>query len=539
MTVQPVQSSCACGARQAERDEGYQDLERVIAERVANAKGPLFTTNAKDLCKVYLGWLPSERRQHYNCRTCERFIENYGRLGTIDESGHVASLLWDPYGAPEFFRLALAAMKRQVEDARVTGVFLSGVAEWGKAQTGGWSHLCGVHTEPFKHTLKTAEQAMAEKREEYLMLRRGLADYPVEAVRQAVRVLDADALDRSEKTLGVARWLLDLHGVIARNSMRKENLIWRAVATAPPGWCHVRSTMIHTLLDDIVRGLPFSSISRRWAEKMHPLQYQRPTAPPSDGAIQQAEKIVEKLQAAGALKRRFARLSDVKHLWLPRKAAGPPAHQDGVFGHLKQQPAQVRQVELPEQKISWAKFVFRLFDALEVEVYLTGDRQQFYGLVTAEDPDAPPILQWDGLEGHPRNPVSWYFYHQGSSAGQWGLCPGWHPVSCIFLKPPMWHEPEKMRHHGEGAFFAIPGCKDQARIGPGAIPGGSFFPENLRSEYHGVRKVMEAYSAKAVLAGAGEGDANGIAFEGVEGQSLLVRVRTKEGLATYRIESWD
>lgn len=54
--------------------------------------------------------------------------------------------------------------------------------------------------------------------------------------------------------------------------------------------------MIGTLLDDIASGMSFDSVSRRFAEKMHPLQYQRPQAAPSAGNIAQAEKIVEKLE---------------------------------------------------------------------------------------------------------------------------------------------------------------------------------------------------------------------------------------------------
>jgi hypothetical protein len=152
---------------------------------------------------------------------------------------------------------------------------------------------------------------MAEKLEDYKMLCHGLADYSRETVEQAVRVLKADAVYRSEKALGIAEWFLKLHEAIKDNPKAKRNLTWLAAATAPPGFCHVRSTMISTLLDDINSGLAFDDIARRWKDKMHPLQYQRPTAAPKEGAIKQAEEMVAKLGLERSLLRRYATLDDV------------------------------------------------------------------------------------------------------------------------------------------------------------------------------------------------------------------------------------
>jgi hypothetical protein len=53
--------------------------------------------------------------------------------------------------------------------------------------------------------------------------------------------------------------------------------------------------MIGTLLEDIEEGLDFGDVSRKFASKMHPLQYQRPQAAPSVGNIEESEKIVAKL----------------------------------------------------------------------------------------------------------------------------------------------------------------------------------------------------------------------------------------------------
>lgn len=514
-----------------ESDNDYATFERLVAARVAGAQGPLFTTNADGLFDAYLAGIPAEFRQHYTCHCCRRFVANYGGLVTIDESGKTAPALWGSWaelGIPAFFAPSVAAMSKIISRAKVTGVFVNGSAVWGNPRTGEWTHLSGSPATVFKSPLKTASQAAAEKTQDYITLHRGLAEIPLEAVVQAVRVLEADAVDRSEKTLGIAKWLLALQQSIAGlKGPTRDNLIWRAVATAPPGWCHIRSTMIATLLDDVIQGLPFESIARRWAEKMHPLQYQRPTAPPKAGNIEQANKIVAQLQSEGALARRFARLSEVTALWKPNEVpAETQKPGGGAFDHLKAQ-ASVKEVELPAKALLWETFRDTVLpSALKIEVNAPS-HGGYFGLVTAENADAPPILQWDGLEGWPRNPVSWYFYHGGSRADQWGIAPGWHEVAAVCLKPCYWQEPGKFVHQGPGVFFLIAAMRESREAHAG------FFPECLRAEYHGIRSVMEAHARQAIVSGKEEGNANGIALG--DNETLTVRVKTAAGIASYAL----
>lgn len=517
-------------------DQDYSTFERLVAERVTAAPQFLFATNAEGLWNAYLDGLPSDR-QHYDCRCCRRFIESFGGLVTIGDDGMTEPIFWR--NAPGFFVPSAASMCSRVARAKVAGVFVNGLSQWGtpfnvpgkpsKYEGQRWTHLHGTPAFVFKSALKTADQEAAEKKQDYIMLHKALADIPAEAVVQAVRVLEADVVDRSEKTLGVAKWLLTLHQSLegAGKGRTRDNLVWLAVAKAPPGWCHVRSTMIGTLLDDVLAGLPFDAIKRRWNEKMHPLQYQRPTAPPKDGNIDQANNIMAKLQTEGALARRFARLDEVTALWKPREVAPPEKKPGGAFDHLKGSAQKVKAVELPAKAIIWEQFRDTVVpDALSVEVMLTGGNQAFYGLVTAVNPDAPPMLQWDGLEGLPRNPVSWYFWHGGSYAHQWGLEQGWTKVDAICLKPCHWQS-DKFTHQGPGVFLVLSGARDSRTA------GGGYFPETLRAEYHGIRSVIEAHSRQAELAGRECGSANGIALG--DSSPLTVRVHTASGPASYYV----
>lgn len=522
----------------AETDPEYAALEQLVVARIDACPVHVYATNADPdaLWEMYLSALPEGPvRQHYTCNCCKRFVQSFGHLALIDAHGRTESLLWEETpGVPEFFRRSLANMAGIVRLAKVTGPFLSSEPRWGTPQTGAWTHLCGPNRHVYSNPLLSASQAMAEKRQDFGMLNHALADYSKDAAEQAVRVLGSDALYRSEKAEGVAKWFLGVHQSVAgTKGDTRANKVWQAVAAAPPGFCHVRSTVISTLLDDIKAGLPVESIQRRWAEKLHPLQYQRPTAPPSNGAIEAAEKVVEKVGIANSLKRRYATLDDVQRkLWEPR-ATETPTPAGGVFAHLRTPDQKAcQQVELPPAPITWEKFRREVLPtALSMEVNLPY-HGAYYGLVTAEDAEAPPIIQWDGYMGV-RNPVSWYFYTGGSDAIRWMLTPKLTPVDAVFLAPPHWIDEAAFPHHKRHVLFAISAAKDSLATGTGLC----IFPEMLRAELHGVRAVIEAHSKKGTVSGRDRGNANGIAFDGKS--ALTVRVETAGGYSNHTIDRFD
>jgi hypothetical protein len=521
-----------------EMEDEYERFEATVRVSVASLTAPLFETDTdpEALWAAYLDNFARDRRQHYACSYCRQFIQKFGGLVVVSDNGTLISALWAAE-YPTFFTASVRAMERLVTSSKITGVFLTSEAVWGKPQTKTWTHLSGTHSNPRKKGLKTDFQEMAEKKEDFGILSHGLSDYPKSAVEQAVRVLKSDTIYRSEKALGVAEWFLKLHERIeGTKGPVQSNLIWQAVAMAPPGFCHVRSTMIATLLDDIQAGLSFDSISRKWAEKMHPLQYQRPTAAPTEGAIEAAEKLVAQLGLEASFNRRFATLEDLlTKVWTPSVKEQSVVKTGGFFAHLRGDKAKTAEVELPKVKITWEKFLRTVVpDATGMEVRVPTGNASFYGLLTASDADAPPILQWDGLEGHPRNPVSWFFYSGGSLANRWGLTAGsFAKVTAVFLAPHHWQEPQKFAHQGDIAFFALEGCKDTAS------PGLCLFPEILKVELHGIRKVVEAHSKKGGLQGAETGTANGLAFQKNGSEAVVLRVKSQTGTSMFELDRWD
>lgn len=520
-----------------DRGDGYVDFRQQVQQTIAALIGPLFTTTTTGLWEAFLTCIPPAARQHYTCHACRRFIERYGGLVTLDTQGNMQSAVW-PEQVPAFFQPAVDAMLSRILHSKVTGVFVSSQAVWGEPETGPWTHLSGA-TIPAalvypQHRAQTAAQVAAEKTADFGMLCRALEEFPPAAITQALRVLRSDALYRGEKVLGVAEWLEQLHRDLeGLRGKARSHVLWRAVATAPAGFCHVRSTMIGTLLEDIGAGLPFEDIRRRFADKMHPLQYRRPTAPPSADNIAQAEKLVEQLGIAKALERRFARLGDVQALWLPvapqqeNRAAG-----QGVFAHLrpKETRASVPVVEVPARVMTWEKWRTDVLpQAQTLELWVPSHHLPYTALVTAAHADAPNLLQWD-------NPVSWYVYHHGSRPEDWNLTPqSWATVTALVLHPALWGTPIRERHDAKTVTVLLQGAKDMRYV-KGGQTGGGFFPETLKADYHAIRSTLEAYAKQAVIQGAAEAEACGLALRKSGTWDALLRVN---GTDTYRLNRWE
>jgi hypothetical protein len=502
-------------------------LDRIRERFLAIGNMPLFTTDIDPdkLWLVYLDSFSPSDRQFHNCGECRHFIKRFGGLVVIGDDGRTSSAIWDILDVPDKYGDGVVAMLTLIRKAKVTGIFLSSDKTWGAPVTGPWTHFAVNPHRDAIHRSKvlTAGQAMATKREDHTNVMRALAEFRPELIVQALALLNSDALYRSDKVIGPAQWLADLHGACKRAS--RTNVVWRAVATAPAGFYHPRSSMIGSLLEDLANGLDFATVSRRFKEKMSPLQYQRPQAAPSVGTIAQAEKLVEQLGIARSLERRFALLEELQTIWKPIEE--PKKSGAGVFSHL--QPKQnERQLFIPVMKVTWEKFARDVLPgtkSIEINAPSIGAYAAF---VTAVHADAPPILQWDNEDR--RNPVSWYLYPHGSSAGQFNLLPGWQHVTAIALNPERWNP--GCEHFRQSAIFTIEGCRDMLNHELG------LFPEDLKAELHCVRSVIEAHSRATKLAGLDQADACGLLVNA--NAPVHVRIHKDAGIVVeYDIDRWE
>lgn len=506
--------------------------------------GPLFTTDVTGLWDAYLTSFPVAERQHHNCNCCRRFIERFGGLVTISEDGQTVPAMWatgDENGyrvAPEYLA-AWSSLWARVQNARVTGVFLTSERTWGTPYSFDvkrgkeWSHLAVEAPLALLHRdrVRTPSQAMAAKREDFLNVTRALADFKPTVLDEALRIFDADAVSRSDKFRAPLKWLRDLQD--RPKGRRGENLVWRAVTAAPEGFCHPRSAVTGTLLEDIAAGMSFDQVKRRFEAKVGPLAYQRPQAVPSAGNIKAAEALFEKLGLAPSLERRFARLDELpEEIWSPKPLA-EENQSGGVFGHLKAKDAEsVNKMVLPARTMTWEKFARDVLPTAEEIKALLGTHAPFYAITTAEHPDAPPILKWD--QDDARNPFAWYTRPGigGMRTADWCLGPG-GPVKVTAVTPfPCNFGGPKDYFPWQGVILLLEGCKDRH------TSSNALFPECLKGELRQVRSTIEAYSKSAKLGGNEEASACGIGMHPKVAEVTL-RVRVGGAWSDYRIDRWD
>ena len=401
--------------KEREKIDGYGIFEKMIKDKfetLVKEDTPLFITDANGLWDIYLNNLPEEARQYYNCNGCRHFIDRFGALVTITEKGKMKSVIWSE-DVPEFFKKSVDKMHEAVLNSKIKRVFISDERVLGTPKTGIWTHMSV--TLPIakvnKSRLSTAGQLMAEKSEDYRMLSRALEEYSTTTIDSAVELLQSEALYRTDKCLGVGMWFKELSDKISNthNSKIKSNLKWLAVATAPTGFCHIKSSMIGTLLDDIECGMSFERVARRFKDKMDPSKYMRSQSAPTQQAILDAEKLVEKLGIADSLVRRYATLEEIpEFIWKNTYKDKIENKSTGIFANVKpKQPTNNlnSEINLPSTVMTWEKFkrtVLPTAKNIEVKV---DNPNRLMALVTSSIEKSQNILQWD-------NTFSWY-YHGG------------------------------------------------------------------------------------------------------------------------------
>lgn len=517
-------------------DASYESwLQRMTIRSFGETKGgddPLFVADVPDLWDRYLRTFSPETRQYHTCKCCQRFVENYGALVTIDQHGRTKSALWDAGDLqPDQSRSAVVELIASIEIAPIKSVFYTDQSTLGNPVTGKWRHMALTVPKRNKSLIKNAHQVACAKREDRNTVARALDEFKQEHLDQAVTLLKNDALYRSEKVLGAAEWLCALQRTTRLMSMRREELLWRAVAMAPEGFCHPRSGMIGTLLEDLAAEMPLSRVAERFKAKMNPLQYMRPQAAPSAGAIAEAEKIVAKLASAGAFRRRVARPDEIQTFWKAPETPTQP-EKPGVFSALLPKQPEPKRLALPLSKITMRKFREEVLPNAQSIEYLVPSRCSFAVLMTCDDPNAPPVLQWDSEEK--RNPVSWYYYTGGQSASHWSLrADTWVRVLGLCEGPPQWSGP--FPHQGEKVIFLLEGARESNDTSI------ALFPECLRSEYHSIRSVIEAHSNRSRKCPNNGAHALGPSVQkGKHNEDAMrVRVKTHDALAEYLIDRWD
>ncbi len=481
----------------------------------------LFKIKTGNLYDIFLENIPEEYRQHYNCHTCRGFVNKYGSIVKINDTDwSVQSVLWDVNTTPDFFKPAIEAMLKEISKGFISNIFTTNNTRLGIESCGGFDHFSVVYNNNPNRNLMNNRliQIIAENLEKFKMVNNAISDYSLDTVHTATVLLESGRFYRGSTYIEISKAFEKLLKNInsTKNKLTIDRMIWNYVANVPSGACHIKSSMIGTLLDDIKDGLDLDDIERRFADKVNPENYMRPKAAPTVGNIKRAEELIKELGLEKSLKRRFADITELTYFWRPEEKnkdsdENKSDNEFSIFGHLLPKEESKKNnnnliSQLPPLKMSWVVFerdilpkAKRLFVRGE---YSLNNRVVF---VTAYDPEAKPIIKWDKEEE--RNPISLYFYNQKTPCSKWNIDTGFNEVYGLSELPEHYHRKADKEHTH---ICVIKGMKDL--IYKDTPSGTALFPEILIPELREIRSTIEAYSNNDKLLGYDEYQACGLAI---------------------------
>lgn len=123
---------------------------------------------------------------------------------------------------------------------------------------------------------------------------------------------------------------------------------------------------------------------------------------------------------------------------------------------------------------------------------------------------------------------------QSGKSSNWNIPNGsWAEVTGITTSPNLWSE-TKRPHFGEHTIFLLKDCKDMDNV------SRPFLPEMLASEYHEIRRALDAYASNNPPVERDLSTASGIGFVKDQEWNLCVKVELDNGArALYKIERFD
>ena len=385
---------------------GFLEVMRNHFTNSTKSNLPLFKLwiGEVNLFDLFINNLEEKYRQHYTCNCCRSFINRYGSLVTVDETGTMSSAIWNT-NVPVAFRKSVQAILKALENGVISKTFISSDFVYGVLKTGLWTHMSVVPQSGKVYTgvVETASQVSAKKTENRRILEANLKEFSLEVLEKALVYIKTGGLYRGENYEEYCKWVISLKKDSKKGSIR-DNWLWFHAATAPSGWCSIKNGMLGTLLESIEENETLDVLRAKWQDKMS--QYMRAQVAPTAGNVNMANKIIEKMETSGSLARRFANLEEVQTIWQPFVVKN--AAKEGVFSHLvtKAKPAKEVTEVNNITAVTWEKFQRTILpNAKKIEVLIPESSNQFMALVTAVNSEAPVLFQWG-------NHFSWY-YHGG------------------------------------------------------------------------------------------------------------------------------
>ncbi len=535
-------------------------VEHVKQTFAKNSDKIIFDTEHTDVSfnRTYLDALPAHEKDNHNCFTCRAFLKSYAGLVYVDKDGTLRSAVWDETTAPEGYGDVVKALREKAESNKITGRFftdeeLLGVEFKGTQATNGepqpWEHFSLTVPEKAKvGVVETVAGQVAEYDLRKRLFAESLGKVNVKLIKEAIHnfTYDAELATRGGRVEILEQYLNAREEVEAAVGKKRTNLIWYWSARLPGGASRLTSTSLGEYLA-MYKEAP-TLARRRFLEQTAGDKYMRPVEEAKEGAINAAEKLIEKLGLTESLQRRAAVLSDIpEDQWVWKHPDAVPAEdaENGVFAKLRKQTKEEPKKTIQGGNKDWEEFKRDVLPKAKSVMVQVPDRANYGRMMTAVNPDAPPILIWD-LPEH-RNPMSHYVYVMqdhwgkpmlGSAKEQWGLGEKtFVRLTGIVPTPHCWTPGFKSDTLARGEMLILEGAVEKENTSSG------LFPEIVIRELYPVRSVIENFSANTPLQRSEnkEGEFAGMILShgfDVNGTVVRLLVEFEDGIVTFDINRW-
>lgn len=527
-------------------EDNYEAYLNVLASSIygLSKNYHLFHSDVKNrhnsrtiLWDTFLANIPEERRQHYNCNTCKNFVVKFGDLVFIDpETNRTMPAVFTekPYYWDETYSTIL--QKESATWENVCPVLSTAMVACyelvkssvpiskfslvidpnesygiiGTPDTGDFHHMYGmidktnaslnyeaVHYSENQDYIRAINEA-------FKIVKNAMEKYSLQVFERANQYIANDILSRSEKYKAQMKSVYDLKKKIdgIKNVRIVNNIIWQYVVENL-GFAHISSTMVGFLMDEISKLKSPDEIKKSWEEKVSPENYMRPKAAPTEGAVNEAEKLIVSLGLENSLQRRFATFNDLQKIWVPNNVTTQETEEEtkgGVFSSVitKEVIQQKQEMDLippveGELRLTMHKFLEKLPSIVSMRLQFSNyinmvARHPFVFTLTEKYQGAKPILAYD--DPSDRNPVSWYAYPNGITANEANCNKSVNNVIGIMEYPCYWNKELNIVADFKGYIFLLENCYDKnyKNVGMG------LFPEILIPELRPIRSTIEAFS---------------------------------------------
>lgn len=507
---------------------------------------------------TYLMHFNAEDRQHYNCAACKHFLRKYGTLVTIDATGNMESLIWDPdVAVGETFKQIVSNLKQIVERGEIIDVLRSNLDNSRSDETKysglemcslgdlGSDEYLHLHADINYKNMKVFSlkkiPSIESTNDIYRVCVATLNRWKLETIKDCYTLANIGKLNKEESKSRLNLLMQIVEDITNTKNLKLRNgKRWLYAFKYKDVLYGFASSVEGALLDDYSEGYDVDTCIERYNKYVDPINYKRPTSLPTGTLVKEAEKIIADLGLADSLKRRIAKFDDVKDfIWRPAEEK----KQDevtGVFGNVKTSDNKSSNKANTKMDLTRSQTTMTLTKFMKevapraTKMFLRFSASKvypFFTFTTEAIEGSKPIMVHDKEDN--RNPLSMYTYYSGSFATSFNI------YSALVEVLGVTRSPENMKNHMEHPdyyyAFILKNCRDLKMNG-----GSGLFPDLLIKELYPVRKVIEEYSKNTPIEDIDKYTqaAAGLCMCG-KNINMEVRVETENTIEAYLIDRME